>query len=100
MTRHLLPAIRMLHTKMIRKDFYPTIFVGNLPWTISNTELLLYFSKFGQVADANVKFHPESGLSRSFGYVQFTHTSSYENALNAKVHLLEGRLLKIEPSTQ
>lgn len=100
MTRQLLPAIRMLHTKIGRKVFYPKLFVANLPWTISNTELSLYFSKFGQVADANVKFDPESGLSRAFGYVEFTHTTSYENALNAKSHLIEGRMLKIAPATR
>lgn len=72
-----------------------TLFVNNLPWTVSQRELKEYFSKFGPVAKADVIFDERTGLSRGFGYVSFSVSNSYVKALQTKYHLLEGKQLEI-----
>lgn len=94
---YLMNSIRMLQTNPFRNEFNPRIFVRNLPWTVGDKELSQYFSQFGKVIEAKVQFDPVSHQSRQFGYVAFIHRAGYDNALIAKVHLLEGRFLKVEP---
>lgn len=74
------------------------IFIGNLPWTVSNRELKLYFSKFGHVENANVVFEKSFGMSRGYGFVTFSSIDGYRKALNEAVHRLEGRVLNIKQS--
>lgn len=93
-------TIRMLKTAPLRSDYYPRLFVSNLPWTVGDNELSQHFSQFGKVVDATVQYDPMTQQSRCFAFVAFMHRSSYENALNARIHLLEGRLLKIGPATR
>lgn len=89
----------MLQTTPSRIDFYPKLFVANLPWTVSDKELTQHFSQFGKVVGANVLFDSITKRSRCFGYVSFKNRDGFENALNAKVHVLEGRLLEVEPAS-
>lgn len=100
MSKHLMTTIRMLQTNSIRNEFLPKLFIANLPWTVGDKELSQHFSQFGKVVDARVQFDPVSQKSRKFGYVTFIHRAGYDNALNAKAHLLEGRLLKVEPASK
>ena len=48
------------------------IYVGNLPWTMSNTDLEEIFAKFGDVRSANVVMDRETGRSRGFGFVEMS----------------------------
>lgn len=100
MSKHLMTTIRMLQTNSIPNEYLPRLFVSNLPWTVGDKELSQHFSQFGKVVEARVQFDPVSHQSRKFGFVAFIHRAGYENSLNAKVHLLEGRLLKVEPATK
>jgi RNA recognition motif-containing protein len=46
-----------------------SIFVGNLPWTVTNTDLQAKFAEFGNVISARVVSDNFSGKSRGFGFV-------------------------------
>ncbi|XP_037944936.1 28 kDa ribonucleoprotein, chloroplastic-like [Teleopsis dalmanni] len=72
------------------------LFVGNLPWTIGNKELQLYFSKFGHVSSAQVVFDKQQGLSKSYGFVTFSTRDGFNSASNQNTHTLEGRVLNIQ----
>lgn len=72
------------------------VFVGNLPWTVSSRELRKYFASFGHVATADVLFDHSTGLSKGFGFVQFTTTGGYDNVLKSSNHQLEGNTLIIK----
>lgn len=78
---------------------FPKIFVKNLPWTVSEKELSEYFSKFGSVIDSKVIFDAKTKMSKGFGFVSFKESNAYDDVLNCNEHLLEGRRLKIEKST-
>ena len=46
-----------------------SIFVGNLPWSVTNTDLETKFSEFGNVMSARVVTDKFNGRSRGFGFV-------------------------------
>ncbi|NQU16734.1 MAG: RNA-binding protein [Candidatus Saganbacteria bacterium] len=46
-----------------------SIFVGNLPWTVKDSDLEAKFAEFGQVTSARVINDKMSGKSRGFGFV-------------------------------
>lgn len=75
------------------------LFVANVPWTVGNRELKLYFSKFGHVANVSIVFDKQVGMSRGFGFVQFSNRSGYNAAVNQTVHALEGRAMIVQPAS-
>ncbi len=48
------------------------IFVGGLPYDAAEADLVSYFSKFGPVAHAQVKYDMVTGRSRGFAFVEFS----------------------------
>ncbi|XP_064547021.1 SRA stem-loop-interacting RNA-binding protein, mitochondrial [Drosophila montana] len=76
------------------------LFVGNLPWTISSKELRTYFSRFGHVANAEVIFDKNLGLSKYYGFVMFSQRDAYNSASNQNTHLLEGRVLNVQRANE
>ncbi len=46
-----------------------SIFVGNLPWSVTDEDLKAKFSEFGNVISARVVTDKFSGKSRGFGFV-------------------------------
>ena len=46
-----------------------SIFVGNLPWSVSDEDMKTKFSEFGNVISARVVKDNFSGKSRGFGFV-------------------------------
>lgn len=79
------------------RSFYK-LFVGNIPWTVSSTELRLYFSKFGHVNNAIVVFDKNTGLSRNYGFITYSNQNGYDSATNVQLHELEGSILKVTPA--
>jgi len=77
------------------------VFVGNLPWTISSTELRHFGASFGQVAHAHVVFNRSTGMSKGFGFLIFSNKEGYENMLKVgggSSHSLEGNYLTCSPA--
>ncbi|MDJ0806170.1 MAG: RNA-binding protein [Gammaproteobacteria bacterium] len=59
------------------------IYVGNLPWAISDDELRELFSEFGEVSTANVIMDKFSGRSKGFGFVEMPNDGDAESAIEA-----------------
>ena len=76
------------------------MFVANLPWTVGSKELKMYFSKFGYVSNASVIYDKTTAMSRGFGFVSYANRSCFIAAESHKNHLLEGRILTVQPATQ
>ena len=47
-----------------------TLYVGNLPWTISEAELTNAFEAHGAVISSRIVTERETGRSRGFGFVE------------------------------
>lgn len=74
------------------------LFVGNLPWTVSHSELRQYFSEFGHLVSARVVFNKDTGMSKGYGFVIFSTKGGYESVFNRTKHHLEGNNIVVEPS--
>jgi len=72
------------------------IYVGNLPYSVTDDDSREAFEAFGQVASANVIKDRYSNRSKGFGFVQMPESSEAEaaiTALNGKE--LDGRTLNV-----
>lgn len=72
------------------------IYVGNLPYSVSDDELRAAFADFGEVASANVIMDRASGQSKGFGFVEMPNDSEAEQAINAlNESALNGRNIRV-----
>lgn len=72
------------------------IYVGNLSYSLSESELREAFAGFGEVSSVKVLMDRETGRSRGFGFVEMPNQSEAEAAiaqLNGKD--LGGRALRV-----
>jgi len=72
------------------------IYVGNLSYSLSESELRDAFAGFGEVSSVKVLMDRETGRSRGFGFVEMPNQSEAEAAiiqLNGKE--LGGRALRV-----
>ena len=71
------------------------IYVGNLSWSTSDSDLHALFSQYGQVASAHVIEDRETGRSRGFGFVEMDEEGARKSiqALNGADY--QGRNLKV-----
>ncbi len=47
-----------------------TIYVGNLPWSVTNEDLTNAVSQYAEVLTARIATDRETGRSRGFGFVE------------------------------
>ena len=59
------------------------IYVGNLPFELTDEELEAAFTEFGEVSSARVIIDRFSGRSRGFGFVEMRTDSEGEAAIAA-----------------
>lgn len=59
------------------------LYVGNLPWAVTSSELQQMFSAYGTVASAEVISDRDTGQSRGFGFVEMADDAGSEAAINA-----------------
>ncbi len=60
-----------------------SIFVGNLPWSVKDSDLEAKFSEFGTVTSARIVNDKFSGKSRGFGFVDMEKDDEAEKAIAA-----------------
>lgn len=58
------------------------LYVGNLPWTLTNDSLKELFAHIGDVAEAIVITDRASGRSKGFGFVTFVKDEDAEKAVS------------------
>jgi RNA recognition motif-containing protein len=72
------------------------IYVGNLPYNITEDELREVFAEFGEVSRANVIMDKFSGQSKGFGFVEMPNNSEADEAIKAlNESSLKGRNIKV-----
>lgn len=76
------------------------IFVSNLPQDLTNSELMAYFSKFGQVANAFIIKDPDTEGYKDYGYVVFKDLETIDRIINQAFNLvIGGQPLSVERCT-
>ncbi|MBG60746.1 MAG: RNA-binding protein [Peredibacter sp.] len=72
------------------------LYVGNLPFTITEESLSTQFSKFGTVSSAKVIIDRDTNRSKGFGFVEMSTEGEAQDAISSlDGHELEGRAMKV-----
>ena len=72
------------------------IYVGNLPYSITDEDLKNAFSEFGEVASVSIITDKFSGQSKGFGFIEMPNNSEAEEAIKAlNERELKGRNLRV-----
>lgn len=66
------------------------LYVGNLPYTLKDSELSDTFKQHGNVISAKIVIDKESGRSKGFGFVEMQN----ENEANSAIKALNGTEIK------
>jgi cold-inducible RNA-binding protein len=59
------------------------IYVGNLPFEMTNSGLQGLFTEFGEVGDARVILDRDTGRSRGFGFVEMPSDDDANKAISS-----------------
>jgi len=71
------------------------LFVGNLPWSVTDQGLEEMFAPFGGVESATVITDRETGRSRGFGFVEMADDSAQSAIEDLNESEIEGRKLTV-----
>ncbi|HEC29694.1 MAG TPA: RNA-binding protein [Gammaproteobacteria bacterium] len=71
------------------------IYVGNLPYTVTEVELKDAFSEFGEVINANIISDKHSGKSMGYGFVEMQDSNASDAITALHESPLQGRNIKV-----
>lgn len=72
------------------------IYIGNLPYTVSDDELRDIFSEYGNVDSVNIIKDKFSGQSKGFGFVEMSDNSQADAAIKGLNETqIKGRTVKV-----
>lgn len=75
-----------------------TLYVGNLPWTLTEDELADAFARLGDVQAVRIITDRETGRSRGFGFVEVDGPPLQEAIEAMNGFELQGRRLTVGPA--
>lgn len=72
------------------------LYVGNLPYSVTETQLRDAFSEYGEVSRVNIITDKFSGQSKGFGFVEMPNNSEADAAIKALNETpFQGRNIKV-----
>lgn len=71
------------------------IYVGNLSWSTSDSDLRTMFSPYGEIRSAHVIEDRETGRSRGFGFVEMDDEAALKSIQALNGTDCQGRTLKV-----
>jgi len=75
------------------------IYVGNLPYDVSDSDLQQLFEKYGSVTSARVVMDRATGRAKGFGFVEMNDRAEAEKAIAAtNGYDMNGRPLRVNES--
>ncbi len=76
-------------------DVAQQLYVGNLPYRVTDSHLQDFFGQFGQIKQLRVITNRHTGRSKGFGFVTYAKASQAEKALSAHGEDFRGRTLVV-----
>jgi RNA recognition motif-containing protein len=74
---------------------YVKLFVGNLPWSVDDSELGRLFTSHGEVQSARVISDRDTGRSRGFGFVEMETSDVASLIRDTDGSEVDGRNLRV-----
>lgn len=75
---------------------YPKVFLGGLPSNITETDLRVFFGRYGKVMEVVIMYDQEKKKSRGFGFLSFEDESSVERVTTEHYINLHGKQVEIK----
>lgn len=95
----LIPASvkRKRETSQARKPSTQLLKINNLPWILSDEELLTTMAKHGEVEFANVAKAKGTGQPLGYGFVKYKDLNDEKKVLALQEFVIRGRCVSILP---
>ncbi|KPJ99379.1 MAG: RNA-binding protein [Desulfobacterales bacterium SG8_35] len=72
------------------------IYVGQLPYSMTEEELKQLFSEYGEISSLNLIMDKYTGQSKGFGFIDMPNNSEADTAIKAlNKSMLKGREIKV-----
>lgn len=71
------------------------LYVGNLPWSTTDSDLEELFSTMGSISSAQVITDRDTGRSRGFGFVEMSNEDGTQAIAELNGHAMDGRQIKV-----
>ena len=83
------------------EDFTKTIFIGNLPYVVSEEDIRHQFEDCGKIENVRLVRDPKTFLGKGIGYVMFSNKEEMQKALTEKKGMkFRGRDLRINRAVE
>jgi RNA recognition motif-containing protein len=76
------------------------LYVGNLPWSVNDSELEALFAPVGQVISARVITDRDTGRSRGFGFVEMDDSGAAKAIAELNGKDVGGRPLRVNEANE
>lgn len=76
------------------------LYVGNLPWSVTDSELESFFSGLGEVVSARVITDRDTGRSRGFGFVEMDDAGAGKAIAELNGKDMGGRPLRVNEANE
>ncbi|MDZ7668498.1 MAG: RNA-binding protein [Gammaproteobacteria bacterium] len=76
------------------------LYVGNLPWSVTDSELEGLFADMGEVISARVITDRDTGRSRGFGFVEMDDAGAAKAITELNGKDLGGRALRVNEANE
>ncbi len=77
------------------------IYVGQLPYSVTEEELREMFLRYGEVSSLNLIMDRYSGQSKGFGFIEMPNNSEADQAIKGlNKSMLKGREIKVNQSEE
>jgi RNA recognition motif-containing protein len=75
------------------------VFVGNMPWSITEEELHVAFGKCGEIVEIRIQ-EDRDGRRRGFGFIEFSTQEAAKTAMDMNGVIVGGRELRVDITTR
>lgn len=76
------------------KEQFRKLFIGGLSFETTEESLRKYYEQWGKLTDCVVMRDPQSKRSRGFGFVTFSSMGEVDEAMAARPHTIDGRVVE------
>lgn len=79
-----------------RGGSFPKVFLGGLPSNITETDLRMFFGRYGKVMEVVIMYDQEKKKSRGFGFLSFEDEASVDRVTTEHYITLNGKQVEIK----
>ncbi len=76
------------------------LYVGNLPWSVTESDLKELFSEVGEVVSATLITDRNSGQSRGFGFIEMAKEAGQQAIKKFSGHVIDNRALRVNEAIE